>query len=80
MSRRRTSKYRQPSCLMYTRSKGSKTKGCATKCTKKYRNTCRMVVGKRETCCIRPNRGFWCWSKGIKKAISKKMKRECCRT
>jgi len=40
---------------------------------------CRLVVGKRETCCIKPKKGHWCWSKGTKRRISRKMKRNCCR-
>jgi hypothetical protein len=40
---------------------------------------CRLVVGKRETCCINPKKGHWCWSKGTKRQISRKMKRNCCR-
>ena len=47
--------------------------------TIKYMNKCRMVVGKRETCCIHPKRGHWCWSKGSKRSMTRKMKRECCR-
>ena len=40
---------------------------------------CRIVKGKNETCCINPLKGHWCWSKYIKKNISKKMKLECCK-
>uniref|UniRef100_A0A6C0BBA8 Uncharacterized protein n=1 Tax=viral metagenome TaxID=1070528 RepID=A0A6C0BBA8_9ZZZZ len=40
---------------------------------------CRLVKGKKETCCINPRRGFWCWSKRTKRRISKCMKRECCK-
>ena len=56
-----------------------KTKANKGSRMKKYMRTCRMVVGKRETCCIHPRRGHWCWSKGIKRNISRKMKRQCCR-
>ena len=40
---------------------------------------CRLVKGKKETCCINPKRGFWCWSKRTKKNISKCMQKECCK-
>jgi hypothetical protein len=46
---------------------------------RKRKDKCRLVVGKRETCCIRPKKGHWCWSKGTKRRISRKMKRNCCR-
>ena len=45
-----------------------------------YKNKCRLVKGKRETCCIRPNKGYWCWSKGTRRAVSQKMKKKCCQT
>jgi hypothetical protein len=40
---------------------------------------CRIVKGNKETCCINPKRGFWCWSKGITRKISTGMKRNCCK-
>ncbi len=40
---------------------------------------CRLVIGRKETCCINPKRGYWCWSKKTKKRIWRKMKRTCCR-
>jgi hypothetical protein len=43
------------------------------------KSKCRLVVGKRETCCIKPRKGHWCWSKGTKRRISRKMKRNCCK-
>ena len=42
--------------------------------TRKHRSKCRLVKGKKETCCINPKRGYWCWSKG-----TKSMKRKCCK-
>ena len=41
--------------------------------------TCRLVHGKKETCCINPKRGHWCWSKKTKRNISRKMKKDCCK-
>jgi ankyrin repeat protein len=46
---------------------------------RKRKRKCRLVVGKRETCCIKPKKGHWCWSKGTERQISRKMKRNCCR-
>lgn len=40
---------------------------------------CRLVRGKKETCCINPKKGYWCWSKKTKNRISYKMKQECCK-
>ena len=40
---------------------------------------CRLVKGSKETCCINPKRGYWCWSKKTKKRIWHKMKRSCCK-
>lgn len=42
-------------------------------------NGCRFVKGKRETCCINPKRGYWCWSKRFPKNTTRKMTKECCR-
>ena len=39
----------------------------------------KLVRGKKETCCINPKRGYWCWSKKTKKRIWRKMKRTCCK-
>ena len=41
--------------------------------------TCRLVNGKKEKCCINPKKGFWRWSKGTSKKISRRMKRTCCK-
>ena len=41
--------------------------------------TCRLVHGKKETCCINPKRGHWSWSKKTKRNISRKMKKDCCK-
>jgi Ankyrin repeats (3 copies) len=50
-----------------------------SKTQRKRKSKCRLVVGKQETCCIKPRKGHWCWSKGIKRQISRKMKHTCCR-
>ena len=36
--------------------------------------TCRLVKGKKETCCINPKKGYWCWSKGTSTKITQRMK------
>ena len=46
---------------------------------RKTAKICRLVRGKKETCCINPKRGYWCWSKKTKKRVWRKMKRTCCR-
>ena len=43
------------------------------------RKNCRLVKGKKETCCINPSRGYWCWSKGKKSKKIRSMKRKCCK-
>jgi len=55
------------------------TGGKRSRTQRKRKDKCRLVVGKRETCCIKPKKGHWCWSKGTKRRISRKMKRNCCR-
>ena len=54
-------------------------KRAISKTQRKRKSKCRLVVGKRETCCIKPRKGHWCWSKGTKRRISRKMKRNCCK-
>ena len=45
----------------------------------KRKTKCRLVKGKKETCCIRPKIGYWCWSKNTNKNITRKMKKQCCK-
>ena len=47
-------------------------KRAISKTQRKRKGKCRLVVGKRETCCIRPR-------KGTERRISRKMKRNCCK-
>jgi len=57
-------------CILYMR----KTR----KNNQKSDNNCRLVRGKKETCCINPKRGYWCWSKNTSGKKSRKMKKQCC--
>ncbi len=45
----------------------------------KQKMKCRLVKGKKETCCINPLKGHWCWSKGVNKSVSRKMRKNCCK-
>ncbi len=40
---------------------------------------CRLVKGKKETCCINPTKGHWCWSKSSSRKLVKTMKKQCCK-
>ncbi len=46
---------------------------------------CRLVKGKKETCCINPIKGHWCWSNersgnnGSSRKLAKTMKKQCCK-
>lgn len=44
----------------------------------KQKMKCRIVKGKKETCCINPMKGHWCWSNRTKKNVTIKMKKQCC--
>ena len=47
---------------------------------RKTAKRCRLVRGKKETCCINPKRGYWCWTtKTKRRKCVKMMIRACCR-
>jgi len=58
----------------------SKTTKKVVKSTSVKNNSkkCRIVKGNKETCCINPNKGYWCWSKGTPSKMVKSMKKKCC--
>ncbi len=58
--------------------------------TMRKKTKCRLVKGKKETCCINPKKGHWCWStpqgsnersvsKNASKKLAKTMKKQCCK-
>jgi len=53
--------------------------------TLRKKSKCRLVKGKKETCCINPKKGHWCWSnersvsKNASKKLAKTMKKQCCK-
>jgi hypothetical protein len=66
---------------------GKKKKKSKTKTTKKVDKStsvkknnkkCRIVKGNKETCCINPDKGYWCWSKDTSSKLVKSMKKKCC--
>ncbi len=46
---------------------------------------CRLIKGIKETCCINPTKGHWCWSNklignnGSSRKLVKTMKKQCCK-
>ena len=67
--------------------KKSKSKTTKSKTTKKVvkstsvkndNKKCRIVKGNKETCCINPDKGYWCWGKGTSSKLVKSMKKKCC--
>lgn len=66
---------------------GKKKKKSKTKTTKKVDKStsvkknnkkCRIVKGNKETCCINPDKGYWCWRKGTSSKLVKSIKKKCC--